>query len=268
MDLKIYIPTIARASRQVALKRLPPALQKKVFLVCPPDEAAQHAGSAIVLPCKEQGIAATRDWIMRHAKKSGFKRIVMIDDDVTIQRRRKQKLVGSGFNRISDASHEEIIQAMRWLDDKLKQYAHASFAPRFLENDNDEQEIEGKRAMYLLGYDVDLFFKAKAGFAKGLPPMPTMEDFNVTLQLLKAGYPNIISLEWRVSVRASNASGGCSTWRTLERHNASARRMVELHKPFVQLRRADTLWRGHTEPRLEVTIQWQKAMAFGLEARR
>lgn len=263
MQLRIYIPTLARVGKQVTLSKLPPSIQEKVFLVCPSSEVKQHSVNAIVLPCDVKGIAAKRDWIMQHARSNGFKRIVMIDDDVVIQRRRNEKLP-SGVNRIDNASPDEMIQAFKWLDDRLQKYAHASFAPRFLENGSAAMEVKGKRAMYLLGYNVDIFFQVKAGFGKGLPPMAVMEDLNVTLQLLKAGYPNVLSLEWRVSHSASNAPGGCSTWRTVEIHNASAISLSQIHKPFVKLRRADTLWKGQTEHRLEVTVQWRKAMEAGL----
>lgn len=262
MELKIYIPTKSRVDRQVTLNRMPEDLQRKAFLVCPPDEAAQHKErgvKATILTCKERGISATREWILQHALNRGFKRLVMLDDDVVLQRRRKDM-------RITNAEPKEYVGAFKWLDDKLKTYAHASWGTRFLAYNAPGQEMEPGRAMYALGYNTKLVRSVKASFIRGMPPMPVMEDFHITLQLLKAGHPNCVSLEWRASPYASNAPGGCSTWRNLKNHNASAKRLVELHKPFVKLRKSDTKWEGEGmegQARLEVTVYWQKALRAG-----
>lgn len=233
--------------------------------MCPKDEVKQHAvAEATVLSCDAKGISATRDWIMNHAKKEGHARVVMLDDDLTLQKRRPNGKITNleGVNEFTDA--------FGWLDDALRKYAHAGFTPRFLEFDKPAsvKEQVGKRMMYVLGYNVKQFFEAKASFTRGLPDMPTMEDFHVTLQLIRAGMPNLNSLVWRVHARVSNASGGCSTWRTLERHNRSAERLVKLHAPFVKLRVADTEWKGEGMKegvkRKEVTVYWQKAMKAGV----
>lgn len=260
MDLKIYIPTKARVDRQITLGHLPPKLHRRTFLVTSHEEALEHKKrgvKATVLSCSEKGIAATRDWIMKHAKNEGFKRVVMLDDDLCLQRRRKDM-------RITNASPEEYQAAFEWLDSALKTHAHASWGTRFLAYAAEGSHMSPSRAMYALGYNVKLFHEVGASFCKDMPEFPVMEDFHVTLQLLKAGYPNLVSLEWRASPYRSNAPGGCSTWRTLKRHNESAKRLVKLHAPYAKLRTADTEWEGEGMPegqkRLEVTCYWQKAL--------
>lgn len=261
MDLKIFVPTRARVEKQVTLSRMPEKLRRQAFTVCPRDEASNHKEwKRNVLICDEKGIAATRDWIMWYAKKQGIKRLVMLDDDVVLQRRRKDM-------RITNADEKEYEGAFKWLDTKLKTFAHASWGTRFLAFAAEGEQLSPGRAMYALGYDVKKFFEAKAGFCKDMPRMPVMEDFHVTLQLLRAGHPNVVSLEWRASPYASNAPGGCSTWRNIKNHSDSAKRLAKLHPEFVKVRVADTEWKGEGMPegekRLEVTVQWQKAAKAG-----
>lgn len=262
MELKIFIPTKGRVDRQVTWNRMPEKLRKQTLIVCPADEGLSHQSyGRSVLACPEKGIGATRDWIMRYAYKKGIKRLVMVDDDVVLQRRRVDM-------RITNADLKEYEGAFKWLDTKLKIYAHASWGTRFLAFAAKGEEMSPGRAMYALGYDVKKFFEVKAGFCKNMPKMPVMEDFHVTLQLLRAGFPNVVSLEWRASPYASNAPGGCSTWRNIKNHSDSARRLAKLHSDFVKVRTADTEWKGDGMPegekRLEVTVQWQKAAKAGM----
>lgn len=259
MKLKIYIPSTQRSGRLPTLNRIPLPLQHHVYLVVPPKELREYEQNklgASVLVCPAKGIAATRDWILGSAVEMGHTRIVMLDDDLVLQRKRND-------GKITNLEGGEYRQAFRWLEDRLGKYAHASFGPRFLGYDGDEKEAYGKRAMYVLGYNVEKVAELGGSFTKGMPEMPVMEDFHMTLQLLKAGEPNVLSMVWRVSPYAANAPGGCSTWRTLKRHNRSAERLAKLHAPFVTLRKADTLWQGQQEHRLEVTVQWQQALKNG-----
>ncbi len=256
MDLRIYIPTLGRINRQPTFTRLPAKLQKLAFIVCPLDEVTQHvAQGRAALPCPAKGISATRDWIMEHAHRKGFKRIVMLDDDLVMQRKRAD-------GKISNLEPAEYEQAFKWLDTTLKTRAHASFGPRFLGYDLDVKEMVGKRMMYVLGYNVPEVRRAKGSFTRGMPPMPVMEDFHMTLQLLKAGLPNVLSLEWRVSPYASNYAGGCSTWRNLERINASAKRLAALHPGLVTLRPKKN-WNGLEGEQWDVTVGWLKALKQG-----
>lgn len=258
MELKIYIPTYRRVYKQTTLNRLPEDIQKKVFLVVPPDEVEQHKANkvkATVLAAKVKGIGEKRNWIMAHAKKNGFKRIVMLDDDLTLQKRRDDM-------KITNLEGKEFHEAFKWMDDTLKKYAHATFGMRFLGYADTAEVKEGARAVYVLGYNVKQFFEAKADFTKGLPNPPNMEDFHVTLHLLTRGYPNLLSLVYRCSPYGSNLAGGCSVDRNAEDLARSAKRLTELYPGLVKLR-AKKGW--YDEEHTDVTVQWQKALK---EARR
>jgi hypothetical protein len=116
------------------------------------------------------------------------------------------------------------------------------------------------RMMYCLAYNVPVVFANKASFILGPESWWCMEDFHMTLQLMKAGFNNRVSLEWRCTMGTSNATGGCSTWRTLERHNASALRLKELHSEYVKVVEKPA-WEGmEGATRQDVVISWRNAV--------
>ncbi len=94
--------------------------------------------------------------------------------------------------------------------------------------------------------------------------MPLMEDFDVTLQLLRLGYENAVLYEfaWNQS-GGSSAAGGCSGYRTNEMQAQCAGRLKELHPDFVTVvtkKAKGGAWKG-MEERKDVRMQWKKALA-------
>ena len=254
MSISIYIPTLRRIDRQRTLDHLPPKVAKRAVLVCPPDELAAHRAAgrtALACPCK--GITPTRDWILQTALHAGQKHIVMLDDDLIIQRRRAD-------GRITNATPDEVEAALAWLDATLKTHAHCALAARFLGYGATAEYAEPSRAMYALAYNVPRVAATGATFGHGLPTKGTvMEDMNMTLQLLMRGLPNRVSLAWRVAPGASNIHGGCSAWRSTAGQVASAQALQRMFPAVVRLR-SKKAWQGMDEGLVDVTVQWRKAL--------
>jgi hypothetical protein len=90
-----------------------------------------------------------------------------------------------------------------------------------------------------------------------------MEDFHVSLSLLTKGLPNM-SINWMVqNQNGSNLAGGCSSYRTPERHAESALALKRRFPDFVNVvtKKTKTAWGG--QERIDVIIQWKKAIAHG-----
>lgn len=90
-----------------------------------------------------------------------------------------------------------------------------------------------------------------------------MEDFDVILQFLEAGYPNIVLNDWVSNQAGSNTEGGCSSYRTLAAQEAAAKALHGLHPDFVKVvkKQTKTSWRG--QERTDVTVQWKRAYTAG-----
>lgn len=255
MALKIFIPTIARVDKQQTLRRLPEALFDDTYLVCPPGELVAHEDKGRnVISCPYKGIAQTRDYILDWATKEDIKYIVMLDDDVVLQRRRPD------FRITNVVDENEYYEAFAWIENTLKNVAHCGWGTRFLAYANKNEIMSPARMMYCLAYDVEKVNRVKARFSKNLPWDSTMEDFHMTLQLLEAGLTNCISLEWRASPGASNAPGGCSTWRTTKAQTESAFRLADLHPNLVTVR-PKKHWEGMDDGMYDVRVKWKQAIA-------
>jgi hypothetical protein len=86
-----------------------------------------------------------------------------------------------------------------------------------------------------------------------------IEDFDLLLQMLRAGYDNKCSYFYAQGHKSANEPGGCSNWRTNETHAVAAQRLAELHPGFVKLRVQNNKTGGEFGKRVECTIYWKKA---------
>jgi hypothetical protein len=98
--------------------------------------------------------------------------------------------------------------------------------------------------------------------------IPVMEDFDLTLQLLRKGYPNRVSYQYVWNQRGSGAEGGCSSYRTAEMQMMAAQQLQKYHPAYVTLitKTTGSVWKG-MEEREDVTIQWLKAWEDGKNVR-
>jgi hypothetical protein len=99
--------------------------------------------------------------------------------------------------------------------------------------------------------------------------IPVMEDFDLTLQLLRLGMPNRVSFEYCWNQRGSGRRGGCEVYRTSEMQAAAARRLAELHPNFVKVttkvsKSSSESWKGMKE-RVDVVVHWRKAFESGVK---
>jgi hypothetical protein len=135
MNLKIFIPTYKRVDRQVTWDRFPPSIRKHTQLVVSHEEAPVHHGANrnyVVSPRQGLGMAAIRGWIMRHAVVNKYKKIVILDDDLILQRRRPD-------GRITDLLAGEYEQAFGWMERTLDKVAHCAMGMRFLAWNSKEE---------------------------------------------------------------------------------------------------------------------------------
>jgi hypothetical protein len=106
-----------------------------------------------------------------------------------------------------------------------------------------------------LAYDVNVLREKGVRFDR----LEVMEDFDVTLQLLRLGYKNANLARWCNEQVNSNEAGGCSIYRTMTLQSKCAQKLARLHPAFVKLtqRQTKTSWGG--QPRHDVIVQWRKA---------
>jgi hypothetical protein len=252
--MRIYIPTFGREKDQKTFNTLPKQLQEQAVLVVDSREKKLYPGfPTLVCPPSVNTIGKVRQFIVdKHDVVRYGPKIVMLDDDL-----------GFGTRRADDpgkfvaATQKDIVACFKDLEKLLSTYAHAGVVAR--EGGNRFAEagplVECTRLLRVLAYDVSVLRKEKVRFDRII----IMEDFDVALQLLRKGYKNAALTGWCQGQGSSNAPGGCSTYRTMEKQKEGAEGLFRLHAPFVKLVEKTTkgAWNGQT--RTDCTVYWKKA---------
>jgi len=253
----IVIPTYGRVNRQITLKETPKALHKYIYLCCveAEEEALQQATGHtrfIIQPDTVKTIHQKRQWILDWCHKNGVKKVMMLDDDMFWQARGPKGLIKEY------ATEAHVVSAMKEMAALLGEFAHAGFSSRLGNNRVASEYARTTRMMHSLGYNVGTYHKAMARFDR----VHGKEDFDVTLQLLKRGYDNVVVYHTCISPGKYDAPGGCSTERTLETANANAQKRKDSHPEHVSV--VEKAYKN--SPRLEVMMKWKKAFQHGCQA--
>jgi hypothetical protein len=254
--MKLFIPTYKRVTKQRTWENLPDSVKEFTYLVCPESEAAAHVQEGrqvFAAPDSVKGIAATRQWILENADDE---QILMLDDDQSFRCREdgSYKLRAMG-----DSDYKDMLIGAKLA---LKEYNAVGISAQAGNNRTFPKSVVAPGRMYnMYALNRSFFLDNDIRF----DAMRVMEDFHVTLSMLKMGYSNAILQDWCWSSPGSNADGGCSNYRTAEVQREGALRLAELHKPFVTVvEKESKSWGNGLETRTDVRVAWKKALEWGL----
>jgi hypothetical protein len=148
------------------------------------------------------------------------------------------------------------------IEDALDTHPHVGVATREGANIDTSLWKFNTRLLRILAYDAAVLRQLGIRFDR----LEVMEDFDVALQLLRAGQSNAC-INWIThNQKSSNAPGGCSTYRTMEVQARAAHGLKALHPNFVKVveKETKTAWNGQV--RTDVIIYWKKAyQSYGEE---
>lgn len=176
----------------------------------------------------------------------------MMDDDIRFYRRKSMD-----DTHLIGVTRDQVGTMLDELQENLMKYAAVGISAREGNNNLDAPLSINSRLMRAIGYQTDVFNAMEHN------RVDVMEDFDVLLQIVRSGRPIANMTLWAQNQSGTNIAGGCSTWRTHEIHNASAKRLQELHPEFVSLRQKENKTGGDFGKRTEVTISWKKAFERG-----
>jgi hypothetical protein len=256
--MRIYIPSRARADqRNHTFDNLPPALQEQALFVVSKDDKKSYEdrfGKRHVKVCNVTGIGRVRQNIVDFHYSNSIEwpdpRMVMLDDDLSFFVRRKDDPT-----KLRPATDNNVVKLFDLMEGLLSGYAHVGIAAREGANRNTAQRLYDTRMLRALAYDTSVLKELKVRYDRS----PVMEDFDVTLQLLRAGYSNCVINSYAQDQGTSNAPGGCSTYRTREVQAEGAARLKELHPDFVTVVTKETKGAWGGGERTDVRIAWKKA---------
>ena len=252
--MDVYIPSRSRFERSLTLEALEfgnvPA--PRLWLAVPAAQAGSYGPLAArygarLLPCPRPGIAATRQHIGQHAASQGKDRFLMLDDDLRFFYRKSDGV------RLYKCVPKHMMLMLRDIASGLTHYHHLAISARQGNNQLKFPYVTNKRPLRALAYRTETFLKAEHG------RVAIMEDFDVTLQLMKMGYANCVITKYAQDQQQTQLPGGCSDYRTHELHEENVRKMERMHRPFVKLVEKQNKTGGEFGKRMEAVIYWLKA---------
>lgn len=261
-QLEIIIPTLGRLHQQKTLLALPAPWRARTTLVVQEHEfseasalAVGHGARAWCLPPGTKGIAWTRKHIAEHWR---GKRVFVMDDDlkfVQITRGDGGKLVGRA--PVERDFTRAFAEVERFMDMGIMHGGFSTHTTPPVDAPHTFNTRIWTNVFYSERFPVDTI-----DFGTDYELMP--EDFYVTLQLLTRGFQNVVFNHFRVAPAATNAKGGCETYRTIENHNRGQEILAEKFPRFVKVTtkvQQSGPWAGLEKKAL--TIQWKRAYEYG-----
>jgi hypothetical protein len=224
------------------------------------DAYADHIASLpskkqlLVLPPSIKRLSPTRQWILDNCPSPAF---VLFDDDLAFATRRKDDPT-----RFLHASRADINRMLDRIESSLSKYVHVGLMAR--EGGNRvPMDAKGKpvsllfctRMMRVLGYQTAHVRALNARFDR----LPTKQDFDMTLQLLRRGAENAVITEFVHNQAGSNTEGGCSAYRDEKMMAKSAEGLRKLHPDFVKVVKKETKTSWGGGERVDVQVAWKKA---------
>lgn len=251
LDLDIFVVSRSRFTQSNTLDSLGDQA-KLVRLVVPFKQKEQYKALAAqhgctVVGCPYDGISLTRQYCGKISQQSKF---LMLDDDLTFFRR----VSATDYHLRYPVEVKDNVRTML-LDvaTYLNHYAHVAISARQGNNRLDYPGVECSRPLRALAYQKEEFLKCIHGRVK------IMEDFDITLQLLKRGHKNFVISKWSQDQIQTQMQGGCSDYRTKQLHEDNVKLFAEFNSPFVKLKQKKNKTGGEFGERLEAIIYWKKA---------
>lgn len=256
MNTLYAITTLGRVGDQKTLANLPDSIRSRTLLIVQDHELGAHAarwdghcGGVLSLPPEIRTLGPTRRWLFEQARGAGRDAVIMLDDDLDFYIRRDPD-----DWHLSTPDASEMEQMFREVEQKLSEgYMHVGVSGREGNNRIDDYGVECTRYMRLLAYRTDMPENIQHGRIDG------MSDFDVNLQLLRAGCPSYVFFRYAQGQRGTQTPGGCAINRTHETHEREVDFMVERHAPHVKKRMKKNKGGGEFGTRPEVTVYWKKA---------
>lgn len=266
--LPIFIPTRGRPNRQTTLNSIPYKYQSNVTLVTSKEEmlelrwAIGKGCNAKILADDTTNLSDRRQFIQEYAVGKGMDKIIMMDDDLGFLKKgpKKDPEAKTPYSMHSITPKDFNIM-MCEMSDVLNDHAIASFAERNRCHTYVPDELDlsyNGRLMLVLAYRTDVV--AREGFR--WDEFRLCADFDMTLNLYRAGYSGASICRYIVGQRMSNDDGGCSNYRTKKLHESVIEGLIEKHAPFVTMVERETKGGWYEDgKRKEVKVAWKKAWA-------
>jgi hypothetical protein len=254
----IVIPSAGRPDKQPTLKAMPiNSLRGRLFLVVRKEDRLVYRKwkkdcQVISCPAAVQGVAATRQWVLENFQP----KVCMLDDDMTFSARTGD---GVALKKATPSDIEKMFDLLEsWLDEG---FLHVGVSQRAGNNRIKSPFVETTRMNNVYAFRSKEILEVGGRFDR----LKVMEDFDLTLQLLRKGYKNRVTYDYAWGQGQSGAEGGCSLYRTWDMQRKAAQALQVLHPGLVKIKikKSKKAWEGIGDERVDVNIAWKQAYNKG-----
>lgn len=262
-DLQIVIPSSGRANKFYSIKELSEKALDNTVLQVPHTEFLEYEEKYIqmVRICKHHAeriptIAHVRELLIeRYCAENKKRYLLILDDDFRFFYRPNPK--DWHLRYLQEAGKDAFDRMMGEIMHHVKKhrFAHTSLSLRQGNHLIKEDWSYNKRYSGFLLYDLYQLKKIH------LRRIPTQQDFDIALQLLRKGKPSAIMYKYAIGeMMGNNAEGGASPYRTLKMQDKASKMLAKFHPGFVKVVKKFTKssWGGNTE-RTDVLMFHKKA---------
>lgn len=251
--MEYLINTYGRVNKQITLANLPESIRRKTHLVVQDKEKDLYPfhDKLIVLPSHVTNLTDTRQWMLDNINDD----MLIMDDDLRFNVRRD-----NDHSRLHKPTEEEAVAMFEEIEHVLSD--DIPFVGVSRREGNNRQELN-----HVFNTRIAQMWAVRGPLLRSLgyrfDRTKTKEDMDMILQVLTGGRRNLCLYQWAVEGGASNADGGCSTYRTHELMKEDAEKFAALWPDFVTVVAKETKvsWGGGV--RYDVRVQWKKAYEHG-----
>lgn len=269
MSIGIFINSSNRCDNVKTTLQFPKSWEKITYILVPKEQYQNYKkvcqfGKVVPIPdCVPHYLPSQRQWAIQHGS-AGMENLFFMDDDLSFMAR------DSNFKlkKSDDSGMEDMLSSVkRHLEDGVPL---VGVSPRLGNNRVTDDYLENNRVSRCFALNRNIFLKNNLTFAPFEPFV--MEDFFVTLALLKLGYPNRIIFTHAQSDGGSNTPGGCSIYRDSDSMLKSVRFLQKTYGTDVvrlKIKSTKNSWSGDSSTfqkngkgetvRPDVVISWKKA---------
>jgi TET-associated glycosyltransferase-like protein len=249
--VKLLITSHERASQQETLEHLPEIYADPAEIWVQESQAERYRlylDDIRVLPVHITTLGATRQYLVELYR---GKKIVLMDDDLTFYWRENPD-----DWHLTVPPEWAMVQMFNEVDEALDKYAHVGLSGREGQNRLTGYSSECTRYMRFTALNTAMM----PGHIR-YDRINGLSDFDMTLQLLRAGLPSLVFHRWAQGHQQTQARGGLAAGiRTHDRHASEIRQLCELHPGLVRPRKKANVSGGEFGTREEMTVEWKMAL--------
>lgn len=253
MDYTIYIPTKGRKGSD--LKTLEQVLKfsdMKPIIVCPAAEIEYFQSiydSNFIWAIDKKYLGQVWQQILEYCPTQG---VIIIDDDL----RFCVRYIGI-YDWLEQIKGKELNEMFHWINEQLDAgFVHGSISIRKGNHFIEESFRDCANAKDCLFFNRDVLLKENAR----LDRLKTMQDFDITLQLMSKGYPNRVGYNWCTDQMDPAAEGGTTLYRTPDVQREAAEQLHEFWPDFVKVVKKKAVSKSsiYGGERYDVKVAWRK----------